>query len=150
MCEKPRLKGTKSVISTFLDVCMALLTLDFETSNKVDRTLFDRPDFNLNKKIPIVVATVLAVLAGVFLIDNSTAFKSAKKFDTEMPVRFNMSSSLKVVKSSNDSLLLFEHTQYSRTAVRRLRRDDLFKKTLSIVDNFEITFSSKDVPFCLK
>ncbi|KAH3722170.1 hypothetical protein DPMN_065123 [Dreissena polymorpha] len=82
MCEKPRLKGTKSVISTFLDVCMALLTLDFETSNKVDRTLFDRPDFNLNKKIPIVVATVLA---GVFLIDNSTAFKSAKKFDTEMP-----------------------------------------------------------------
>ncbi|KAH3696784.1 hypothetical protein DPMN_084261 [Dreissena polymorpha] len=80
---------------------MALLTLDFEMSSKVESTLFERPDLSLNKKIPIVVATVLA---GVFLMDESLTFKSSTKLDTEIPVRLDMSSSLNVAKSSNDSL----------------------------------------------
>ena len=64
MWENPVFDGTNSTISACRTVCTALRILALEIPNSVDNSLFDSPDFSLNRKIPRLVK---ALLTGVFL-----------------------------------------------------------------------------------
>lgn len=82
MWVKPRFSGTNLINKAFLTADIALLKLDLDVRNKVERITFESPVFILQKKM---ATEVVRLLADVFLIKPSTESQSSRKFALVIP-----------------------------------------------------------------